>query len=225
MNMKKNIEFNKKAFEYYMTVYPVNHIRSQIIILVLLGADILVLLPACAYPFRLLYVYIVAPPIIFLNLWAIWIIINPRKRQLQYTLFRGVYGIVCSIGLLVITQKFAYEVLELQTPIYFIFSVGLYSFALYHCYKNHIKKLQEPRKKSKSSKGIGGVSVTGFTVVLGQLITNIILGFATQQMGAIVFMCVCTIQSFALFYIMMELHKYYYLRKHIEGGGKIHIGF
>lgn len=158
-------------------------------------------------------------------MWAIWIIINPRKRQLQYTLFRGVYGIVCSVGLLVITQKYAYEVLELQTPIYFIFSVGLYIFALYYFYKNHIKKLQEPIKKSKSSKGTGSVKVAAFAAGLGQLIANIILSIATQQMGAVVFMCACTTFSFALFYVIMELHRYYYLRKHIEGGEKTHTTF
>ena len=35
----------------------------------------------------------------------------------------GVYGTICSVGLLVITQKYAYEVLQLQTPIYFIFQL------------------------------------------------------------------------------------------------------
>ncbi|MGY0008434.1 hypothetical protein [Bacillus anthracis] len=222
--MQKNIDFNKKAFEYYMAVYVAQDIRSTIITLVIGIADIFVLAPAFANPFRLLYVYIVAPPIIFLNLWAIWIIINPRKRQLQYTLFRGVFGIVCSVGLLVIAQKFAYEMLELQTPIYFIFSFGLYSFALYHYYKNHIKKLQEPRKKSKSSKGMGGIGAVAF-VGLGQLIANISLGFATQQMVAIVLMCVYSMLSLILFHFIMELHRYYYLRKHIESGGKTHRAF
>ncbi|SFC32467.1 hypothetical protein SAMN04488168_103257 [Bacillus sp. 491mf] len=222
--MKKSIDFNKKAFEYYMAVYAVEDIRSTIITLVIGIADIFVLAPAFANPFRLLYVYIVAPPIIFLNLWALWIIINPRKRQLQYTLFRGVFGIICSVGLLVIAQKFAYEMLQLQTPIYFIFSFGLYSFALYHYYKNHIKKLQEPRKKSKSSKGMGGLGVIAF-VGLGQLIANISLGIATQQMVAIVLMCVYSMLSLILFHFIMELHRYYYLRKHIESGGKTHRAF
>ncbi|MDA1757668.1 hypothetical protein PDK30_22445 [Bacillus cereus] len=222
--MQKNIDFNKKAFEYYMAVYAAQDIRSTIITLVIGIADIFVLAPAFVNPFRLLYVYIVAPPIIFLNLWAIWIIINPRKRQLQYTLFRGVFGIVCSVGLLVIAQKFAYEMLELQTPIYFIFSFGLYSFALYHYYKNHIKKLQEPRKKSKLSKGMGGIGAVAF-VGLGQLIANISLGFATQQMVAIVLMCVYSMLSLILFHFIMELHRYYYLRKHIESGGKTHRAF
>ncbi|EOQ01882.1 hypothetical protein IIY_01912 [Bacillus cereus VD140] len=33
--MKKNTDFNKKAFEYYMALYTVNDIRSTIITLVI----------------------------------------------------------------------------------------------------------------------------------------------------------------------------------------------
>ncbi|PGW44668.1 hypothetical protein COD99_29405, partial [Bacillus cereus] len=99
-----------------MALYAVNDIRSTIITLVIGIADIFVLLPAFANPVQPIYMYIIVPPVAFLNVWAIWIVINPRKRQLQYTLFRGVFGIVCSVGLLVITQKFAYGMLGLQTP-------------------------------------------------------------------------------------------------------------
>ena len=48
-----------------MALYPVNEIRFQIIALVLVGADIFILLPAFANPFRLLYVYILTPPVVF----------------------------------------------------------------------------------------------------------------------------------------------------------------
>ena len=114
--------------------------------------------------------------------------------------------------------------LGLQTPIYIIFSVGLYIFALNYYYKNHIKKLQGSIKKSKSSKKNSGFGVLAF-VGLGQLIANISLGFATQKMVAIVLMCVYSMLSFMLFHFIMELHRYYYLRKHIEDGGRTHETF
>ena len=109
--------------------------------------------------------------------------------------------------------------LGLQTPIYFIFSVGLYIFALNYYYKNHIKT-SGINQKSKSSKN-SGFGVLAF-VGLGQLIANISLGFATQKMVAIVLMCVYSMLSFMLFHFIMELHRYYYLRKHIEDGGRTH---
>lgn len=63
--MKRNTDFNKKAFEYYMAFYAVNDIRSTIITLVIGIADIFVLLPAFANPFQPLYMYIMVPPVVF----------------------------------------------------------------------------------------------------------------------------------------------------------------
>ena len=105
--------------------------------------------------------------------------------------------------------------LGLQTPIYFIFSVGLYIFALYYYYKNHIKNFRNQSKiKIIENSSFGVVAFVG----LGQLIANISLGFATQKMVAIVLMCVYSMLSFILFHFIMEFHRYYYLRKHIEDG-------
>ncbi|MCI4060312.1 hypothetical protein MMK25_31805, partial [Bacillus cereus] len=84
--MKKNTVYNIKAFEFFMALYAVNYIRSTIITLVIGLADIFVLLPAFANPVQPLYMYIIVPRVDFLNVWAIWIFINPRMRQLQYTL-------------------------------------------------------------------------------------------------------------------------------------------
>jgi hypothetical protein len=217
--MKTITDFNKKAFEIYMAVYSVDGMRGTIIGLIFILIDIFILLPAFAPPFQPIYVYILVPPIVFLHLWGIWIIINPRKRQLQYTLFRGVFGIVYSVGLFMIAQKFAYTMLKLQTPLYFIFSVSLYVFALYHYYLHHVKKLCEQKKKSTSSKG-GGYTVVATFVVLGQIVGNILIGSASQQVMAIVLMSIWSMLSFMAFHFIMELHRYYYLRQYIKDGGK-----
>jgi hypothetical protein len=153
--MRKTTDFNKRAFKNYMIVYDVKRMRGNIITLVLLMLDMFILLMTFVPPFQPIYAYILVPPIAFLHLWGIWVVINPRKRQVQYTLFRGVFGIVCSLGLLIVTQKFAYTMLKLQTPLYFIFSFSLYFFALYHYYQKHVQKLCKPKRKSTSSRGLG----------------------------------------------------------------------
>ncbi|MEI4618417.1 hypothetical protein WAG13_32475, partial [Bacillus cereus] len=82
--MKKNTDFNKKAFKYYMALYAVNDIRSTIITLVIGIADIFVLLPAFANPVQPIYMYIIVPPVAFLNVWAIWMFCASGKyRELQ----------------------------------------------------------------------------------------------------------------------------------------------
>ncbi len=135
-----------------MALYAVNDIRSTIITLVIGIADIFVLLPAFANPVQPIYMYIIVPPVAFLNVWAIWIVINPRKRQLQYTLFRGVFGIVCSVGLLVITQKVCIWNVKITNSHLFCFSVGLYIFALHYYYKNHIKNFRDQSKNQNHRK-------------------------------------------------------------------------
>ncbi len=114
-----------------MALYAVNDIRSTIITLVDWDSRYICAFTCfCESCSTDIYVHNSSTSC-FLNVWAIWIVINPRKQQLQYTLFRGVFGIVCSVGLLVITQKFAYGMLGLQTPIYFVFQwVCIFCFEL-----------------------------------------------------------------------------------------------
>ena len=128
-----------------MALYPVNEIRVHVLSLSFGGRRVCSLACVCE-SFSITLCICSNSSSYFLNLWAIWIAINPRKRQLQYTLFRGVYGTICSVGLLVITQKYAYEVLQLQTPIYFILSFGLYGFALYLFIKIILKNFRNQEK-------------------------------------------------------------------------------
>ncbi|GGE59650.1 hypothetical protein [Priestia taiwanensis] len=216
--MKKISDFNKKAFGNYMVVHSLYGMRGNIIALIIGMLDIFILLPALAPPFQSIYVYILVPPIAFLNLWGIWIIINPRKRQVQYTLFRGAFGIVCSAGLLIVAQKFAYTTLKLQTPLYFIFSFSLYFFALYYYYQKHVQKLCKQKKKSVSSRGIGSIGVASIAGA-GQIIGGILIGSASQQVMGIVMMSIYSMLSFMSFHFIMELHRYYYLRRYIKDEG------
>ncbi|MFX3623250.1 MAG: hypothetical protein ACE3JP_04180 [Ectobacillus sp.] len=212
--MKKSTEFNKASFQNYMALYRADDIRWTVFTLVFLLADIFVLLLAFAPPFQPLYACIVAPPVLFLNVWALWIMMNPQKRRLQYTLFRGVYGIIVSLGLMVVVQKFAYGSLGLQSPLFFILSFGAYGFAFYHYYKNHIKKLKQPPQRPRASKGMN-VSLSA-AVALGYLAAQISLGFVTDQIVAVVLMCVLSMLAFVLFHFIMELHRYYYLRQYLS---------
>ena len=98
-----------------MALYPVNEIRVHVIVLVLLGQTCLFFLPAFANPFQLLYVYIVTPPVVF-KFVGDMDCYQSRKRQLQYTLFRGVYGTICSVGLLVITQNLPMKCCNYKLP-------------------------------------------------------------------------------------------------------------
>lgn len=209
---------SRALFEKNMKLYPVNSIRSNVIILVLLLLDLFLTIPLIGNPYIAVYVYVLMPPIVLINIWALVLVIMPRKLQLNYVLFRGVFGLVCSIGFMIMTQKFAYGMLGLDTPWYFISSFAAYGIALYCYIKYHLAKFKNPStykkepKVKKKHKREAVVTMTTFTGA-GYLIANLSLGFATQQFVATVLMCVYSMLAFVLFHFIMELHRYYWLHK------------
>ena len=124
-----------------MALYPVTGNKSAIIALVI-GWQIYLFL--CLL-LRILFHYICIYSLHQLFFKFVGDMDCYRSSETAITIhsFSGIFGIICSVGLLVITQKFAYGMLGLQTPIYLVFSAGLYIFDLNYYYKNHIKKLQE----------------------------------------------------------------------------------
>ncbi|UOY91224.1 hypothetical protein MUG87_11725 [Ectobacillus sp. JY-23] len=209
--MNKAIAYNKKALQQYMFLYPVSGVRENLVALIV-GADVFIVVLTLAPPFQLLYAVLLLSPIAFLNIWAIWIAIHPRKRSVQYILFRGVFGVVFSFGLMTLTQKMAYGMIGLQTPLYFIVSFSLYGLALYGYTKRHIQKLKEPIKNQEMAGKFGGSLAAA--VGLGYLVANVSVGYATQQMVAVVLMSVFTVLSFVTFHFIMELHRYYIIKKY-----------
>ncbi|MEK4113748.1 hypothetical protein ABIC86_005429 [Paenibacillus sp. DS2363] len=195
-------------------IYAVDGIRLSAGILVLFFLNVFLLIPVFSVPFQSLYAYILLPPLAFMNIWAIALIAAPRRLQLNYVLFRGVFGIVCSVGFMAIIQKFAYGILGLSTPWYVIGSFVVYGFALFQYVKFHLRKLRQPPQRKKGDKS-PGVPVATITMITGgaYLLANISLAFVTQQTVAVVLMCVYIMLAFVVFHFIMDLHRYYWLRQ------------
>ncbi|WP_413407145.1 hypothetical protein [Paenibacillus amylolyticus] len=195
-------------------IYTVDGIRLSAGILVLFFLNVFLLIPVFSVPFQSLYTYILLPPLGFMNTWAIALIAAPRRLQLNYVLFRGVFGIVCSVGFMVIIQKFAYGILGLSTPWYAIGSFVVYGFAVFQYVKFRLRKLQQPpqRKKGDKSTDVPGATITMITGG-AYLLANISLAFVTQQTVAVVLMCVYIMLAFVVFHFIMDLHRYYWLRQ------------
>lgn len=204
--------YNRKAFQAYLCLYPVKGIRSNAAILVLFFLNTFLVIPVFGVPYEPLYAYILFPPLVVMNIWALALIMAPRKLQLNYILFRGVFGIVCSVGFMIVIQKFAYTGLNLTTPWYAIGSFAVYGFAFYLYARSHIRKLESPRKQSQ---GRSGMSMTTLSMLigLGYLLANISLMFVSEETVPIVLMCVYTMLAFILFHFIMELHRYYWLKR------------
>ncbi|MEK3918783.1 hypothetical protein [Paenibacillus sp. FSL K6-2393] len=208
---------NKRSNPYEdspYVIYAVDGIRLSAGILVLFFLNVFLLIPVFSVPFQSLYAYILVPPLAFMNIWAIALIAAPRRLQLNYVLFRGVFGIVCSVGFMVIIQKFAYGTIGLTTPWYAIGSFVVYSFALFQYVKFRLRKLQQPPQRKKRDKSTG-MPVATLTMITGgaYLLANISLAFVTHQTVAVVLMCVYIMLAFVVFHFIMDLHRYYWLRQ------------
>lgn len=206
--------YNRDAFENYLAVYAVDGIRFSAGTLVLFFLNVFLLIPVFSVPFQPLYAYLLLPPLVVMNVWAIALIVAPRRLQLNYVLFRGVFGIVCSLGFMIIIQKFAYGMLGLTTPWYAIGSFVVYGFAFFQYAKVHINRLKQSPNRQKSDKG-ARMPVATLTMLTGggYLLANISLAFVTEQTVAVVLMSVYIMLAFVVFHFIMDIHRYYWLRR------------
>jgi hypothetical protein len=168
-------------------------------------------------PYVPIFAYILTPMIIFINLWVIWIVINPVKRQVQHILFIGVYSVLTSLGMLLITEKLVYYTMKVHTPYYAIFSIGGYALVLYVLIRLHFKALYSGlymtgnRKKSKINKYFRGIGAfTSMGIVLGHIV--VAKSSSYNQMIAVL---AGLLFFLSVIFIMMmhNLHKYWLIRK------------
>lgn len=221
--MYEGTSYHRDTFENYLAVYAVDGIRFSAGTLVLFFLNIFLLIPVFSVPFQSAYAYILLPLLALMNVWAIALIVAPRRLQLNYVLFRGVFGIVCSLGFMVIVQKFAYGILGLTTPWYAIGSFVLYGFALYQYAKFHLRKLQQYPQRKKGDTG-ARMPVATLTMLTGAgyLLANISLAFVTQQTVAVVLICVYIMLAFVVFHFIMDVHRYYWLRRVLIKSDEVH---
>ncbi|WP_440112856.1 hypothetical protein [Paenibacillus sp. QZ-Y1] len=210
--------YHQDALEKYLVFYAADSIRFSAGTLVLFFLNLCLLIPIFSVPFQPLYAYILLPVLAVMNVWAIVLIVAPRRLQLNYVLFRGVFGVVCSLSFILIVQKFAYGMLALTTPWYAIVSVTMYGFAFFKYSKFHLRKLeQSPHSKKKG--GNAKMPVVALTLLTGAgyMLANISLFFVTQQTVAVVLMCVYSMLAFVVFHFIMDLHRYYWMLHHRLG--------
>ncbi|WDH83115.1 hypothetical protein [Paenibacillus urinalis] len=210
-------DYDRTKFETYLSLYPVSTIRLNAGILVLFFLNVFLIIPILSAPYEPLYAYLLFPPLAVMNGWALALIAAPRKLQLNYILFRGVFGIVASLGLMLATQKFAYSSLELTTPWYAIGSFAVYGFALYHYVRSHLRKLRIPEKKQQEEHKRMRLLPLTMIAGLGYLLANLSLMFVSENTVVIVLMCVYSMLAFVLFHFIMELHRYYWNRRIHQG--------
>ncbi|WP_142255386.1 hypothetical protein [Bacillus sinesaloumensis] len=192
--------------------------QSNFTVLVFLLPAMFVLIPVLAPPFEMVYAIVVLPPFFIMMVATVWYRITSRhdgKRYQNTTFFllKGVYGCVDSLGCLIIIQKFAYGMLGIQSIWFFVLSVLGYFVVLYLFFKDQIKKIYTPKKKEKKrpKKGLR-ISVSMFPA-LGYLVGTWSLRFVSDNTMVIVIISMYFMMSYIMLYHMLELHRYYLIKK------------
>lgn len=109
-------EYIKEQLSYIETF----NIRFTVATFAFVAIDLFIILPLLV-PMILSYLYILLPPLIFINLWAIWILIrNPYTVQYETILYSGVTGIVGSIVYLMLSHKMAFYFLNIDDLYYYV---------------------------------------------------------------------------------------------------------
>ncbi|MNJ47349.1 hypothetical protein D3C77_425060 [compost metagenome] len=186
--------------------------RLHTAVLTFLFLDVFMIIPILAHPFQSLYIYILGLPIIIMNIWAVLILAMPRILHPHYALFRGIFGIVASLGCVIVQQKFAHQIMGDYVLIYTVSSFLLYG-VLFFCY---IKR-RGLNFRSNHFKG-GRKSDSKYTLIstftgIGYLVANLSLGFINQQWMYIVLIMIYFMLAVTLFHFIMELPRYLKLKK------------
>ncbi|MBP1907545.1 fatty acid desaturase [Paenibacillus turicensis] len=192
-----------------------SQIRFHAATLVLFFLNVFVLIPILAVPTERLYRYLLFPPLLIMNIWALLLILFPVFLQKSYVVFRGVFGVVCSLSLLFIMQLFAYSMLNLDTPLFAIGTLFAYGFALYDYLKRNRKKAKRQtntlwrKQKNNNRSSLGWSRSVASLVGLGYLVANVTLGFVTQQFVVVVLILSYGMLSYTVFHFVLELERYF----------------
>lgn len=209
-----------KHIRKYVSYIPSEIEVSNFMVVVFLLPIMCVLIPILAPPFEMLYAVLVLPPFITMAIVAVWYKISSRNDGKKYQnttffLIKGLYGVVGSVGCLLIIQKFAYGMLGFTSPLFFILSFLGYGLVLYFFFIDQIKKVyEEKNKKYKKNTGRRVVKATASTFsFLGYLAGTISLRFISDNTMYIVMIGLYFMISYIFLYHMFELHRYYLIKK------------
>ncbi|CCJ33731.1 hypothetical protein [Caloramator australicus] len=152
--------------------------------------------------------------IIFLDIWAFYIMMDPNKRQKQYTLFTGLQTLIASIILLVVALEFIGLLLGFYQ--YILPLIIIYILILVLGFRFHKKALKTGYYYKKGGKNSKSVAIISTFAVLGTIFGKVLARSANQG-GAYLILGIC---SLLLSYILElgthNLYKYYLINKYEE---------
>ncbi|MDA1545263.1 MULTISPECIES: hypothetical protein [Bacillus cereus group] len=165
-------------------------------------------------PIYNVYFYLALPFFIVCNLWGIWIFINkPKQPQLQHLLYSGFVGTSISFCSFIGVQKIAYELIGLESPLFFILSFIVYCLVVYKSGQLWIKYFTA-RLMGINDQKVNFSKVGVFSGV-GYIVGQISIGILSQDSLAI--LLIILLSFFSIIFLFASVHMYFYFdfKKHL----------
>lgn len=165
-------------------------------------------------PIHNVYFYLALPFFIVCNLWGIWIFIKkPKQPQLQHLLYSGFVGTSISFCSFIGVQKIAYELIGLESPLFFILSFIVYCLVVYKSGQLWIKYFTA-RLMGMNDQKVKFSKVGVFSGV-GYIVGQISIGILSQDSLAI--LLIILLSFFSVIFLFASVHVYFYFdfKKHL----------
>ncbi|MED1609952.1 hypothetical protein [Bacillus paranthracis] len=157
-------------------------------------------------PFNI-YSYVALPFYVICNLWGIWVsIYKPRQPQLQHLLYSGFVTLSISLCSFIAVQKLAYELVEIESPLFFILSLIAYSLIVYKSELFWIKYFTA-RLRGTTDQDVKIPKIVFFSS-LGYMIGQISIGILSQKAMAI--LLIILLSFFSVVFLALSTHVYFY---------------
>ena len=203
----------------YLDIMPPQIMKNNSIASLIIPNMVLIL-PIYIDPFIPLFKYLLWPPIILLNIWAIVIFLFPYRLQIQSYLFIGCYGLLVSAGLVIASIKIVYYSMGVQSIYYPVVTIAGYLLLLVVLARIHVKSLyaggyyranQKPVKMNRQAAIIS--LFTGAGIVIGQVL---VAGKAEYNQTLAVLSGLYLVLAVCMLLMASNLHKYVLMLKHPE---------
>ncbi|MDL4842644.1 hypothetical protein [Aquibacillus rhizosphaerae] len=216
--MKKHTDIDEMTASFVNDLQTPNMNRHNVVGFLLIGLDIMGLIPIISEPFSSAYFWPAVIPIVIINLWAILYIVAPFKYEKSYYLFFGVFGVVNTYIYFLVIQKFLYIHIGVDGSLFFIVGLVLFISLLLFLQLFNLKMLYSKSDMKKDKNG-SKINVSLITVASsgGYIIAQIIMPiFVTDSLKIIILIIALSLLSILTAYFSIFLQKYFYIGKNYK---------
>lgn len=168
-------------------------------------------------PFTSYIFYTFLPLIIFIDAWALIILCDLYKRQVQYILFVGVFCFIMSLIFMMFSFKIVYLILRINSPIFALYAVSIYILILLGGFAFHVSALQKGYYNLKNmKKGSIGIKFIVISSVIGTIAGKFLIKNTSEQTAFVIFSLASLLLAYILELGVNNIHKYCLIKRYKE---------